>query len=228
MNKFNLNHTNPDLSHLKELNRKPILGIDLDGVLSDTRKQFLKEIESRYNINLKSGTRSIKSKTGKNFGTLINEIVNEDISIYDKVKPINGSSEATNKLKEYYTIKIITHRVSVKWMEEQSQREQMKEQSIKWLNDNNIYFDEFVYPTPDNKSKVDADIYIDDRKQNIYNFVQNNKIGIMYIRPHNINSLLWDSWLASSEIGEDVIYISNNEELQWNVITESLIKEMKN
>ncbi len=222
MNKFNLNHTNPDLSELGNLNRKPIVGIDMDGVLCATRRKFLTEIENRYNVNITQGTRSLKSKTGKDFATLIDEIVNDDIDIYDTIEPIYGASKAINKLKEHYNIKIITHRVSVKWRDK-PEREQMKEKSINWLNKNNINFDEFTYPTPNNKSNVNADVYIDDRKQNIYNFVQKDKIGIMYIRPHNLNSLLWDAWLASSEINEDVIYVSNNEELQWEVISESLI-----
>jgi len=225
MNKLNINHTNPNLSHLQEIDDKPTIGIDLDGVISSTRRQFLKEIEYRYSINLNNGARSVQSKTGKSFGTLIEEIAKDDTSIYQDIKPIRGASEATNKLKEYYNIKIITHRVNSDWLDK-PMRKELKKQSIDWLNNHNIYFDEFVYPTPQNKSNVYADVYIDDRKQNIENFVNNDKIGIMYLRPHNLESIPWESWLASTEIDEDIIYISNNEEIQWNTIANSLIEPL--
>lgn len=222
MNQLYKNHRNPDLSHLQNSNNKPTIGIDLDGVISSTRKRFLKEIECRYDITIHDGAESIRPQTGKSFGTIIEEIVIDESNIYQDIEPIKGCSTVINELQEYYNIKIITHRVHSNWLNVQK-RKKLKNQSIKWLNKNNIYFDEFVFPTPKNKSDISADLYIDDRKENIKNVVDNDKIGIMYLRPHNLDEIYWDSWLASSEANKDINYMANNEKEQWNVIKNSLI-----
>lgn len=223
MNELYSNHKNPDLSHLNDIVDKPIIGLDLDGVISSTRETFLNEIESMYGIKLNNNAASVKPQTGQSFGNLIQDIVKNNPDIYQKIKPIEGSSEATHKLKEYYDIKIITHRVHSNWLNKETNTE-LKNQSIKWLNDNNIYYDEFIFPTPKNKTDIPADVYIDDRKENIENVINKNKIGIMYLRPHNPEEVPWDSWLASSEVNKDMDYISNNEVEQWDIISNSLIE----
>lgn len=225
MNKSFINHNNPDTSHLSRID-KPTIGLDLDGVLCNTRHGFLEEIESIYNININKQIYNDSNLNiphiQKDYGTLIREIVHQDPTVYLNMDPIKGSSNTTHKLKEYYNIKIITHRVHDNWLTPEK-LDELKSISIKWLNDNNIYFDEFVYPTPKDKSTVDADIYVDDRYNNIDNVLNKSdtNIGVLYIRPHNTNSIPWNSWLASSEISKDVNYISNNDKEQWNIITDS-------
>lgn len=229
MNKQYLNHTNPDLSHLKSHSDKPTLGIDLDGVLCLTRDGFLDEIESRYNIqinrNIYYGSNPTIPHIGKNYGTLIREIVNDDFSVYGNMKPIPGSSEATHKLKDYYNIKIITHRVHDDWLTPEK-LDALKSESIQWLNKNNIYFDEFVYPTPENKSDVPADMYIDDRRNNIHDILNEpDNIGILYLKSYNFESIPKGSWLASVENENNIKNMDDKK--QWETITDSLIDCLK-
>jgi hypothetical protein len=220
-------HKNPDLSHLREIDN-PTIGLDFDGVLSSTREHFLNEIENMYNVKinreLHMGSNPVIPQIGKSFGTLIEEIVNHNTDIYSSIPPIKGCSEATNRLKEYYKIKIITHRVHDDWLDNEKLNE-VKNLSINWLIDNDIYFDEFVCPTPENKSEIPANVYIDDRKGNIDNVLnkQKNNVGILYLKPHNITDFPWNAWLASSEKQLDIKYVANNDVTQWKIISDSLI-----
>lgn len=227
MSRMFRDHSNPDISHLFE-KENPTIGLDLDGVVASTRNRFIKEIEQTYNVNIKPnnhiGTDPRIPQIGKTYGELVQEIVHQDIDIYSDINPLPGSSKATNKLKEHYNIKIITHRVNEGWLSNQK-REYMKDITIDWLDEHDIYYDEFVYPTPDAKSDIPADVYIDDRYENISDIVGNsNNIGIMYLRPHNADSVHWSSWLASSVNGANVDNIINQEETQWNIITEALTR----
>lgn len=231
MARVNENHKNPDLSHLKKLD-KPILGLDLDGVLSSTRECFIREIENKYNVKINQelhvNSNPVIPQIGKDFGTLIEEIIQYDSNIYKTMKPIKGSSKATNRLKEQYYIKIITHRVHENWFDKQK-LDELKRLSINWLNENDIYFDEFVYPTPKNKSNVNANVYIDDRKNNIYDILNGNEnnIGVLYLTPHNTESIPWKSWVASSEKQIDANYTANHDEEQWKIIADSFLNCLK-
>jgi len=157
MNNKYLNHSNPSLNYLQNYN-EPVIGLDLDSVVASTRKRFLEEIEKRYNITINKnfyGTDPYIPHVDKSYGELVQEIVSDNIAIYDDIDPISGASEATQKLKDNFKIKIITHRVEKTWLDE-TKRENMKNISIKWLNQNDIHYDEFIYPTPKDKSNVPA------------------------------------------------------------------------
>jgi len=232
MNVKYLNHKNPDLSHLSELDKKPTIGLDLDNVLCSTKEGFINKIESQYNIII---NQNIHTKSNpniphlkQNYGQIIRDIVNQDLSVYDSMEPIQGSSKATNILKDYYNIKIITHRVHNDWLTPEK-LDELKSKSIKWLNDNNIYFDEFVYPTPKDKSDVQADVYIDDNVNNINNILnKENNIGVLYLRSYNQDSIPWNSWLASSVDNNGIKSIVNDNKKQWEVITNEFTSCLQN
>lgn len=220
-NKFQ-GHTNPPLSNIGTID-KPTIGVDLDGVLCATRNRFIDEIESLYDINIKVTRTGLSiPQLNKNYGELVQEIVNNNYNIYNSIEPIKGASEAINRLSEDYKIKIITHRVHRNWLNSEK-RDRLKSLSINWLDDNDIYFDEFIFPTPKDKSEVPAEIYIDDRVNNINDIINRKKIGILFLRPDNINSAPWGAWLASSEENVDMNYMAQNEKEQWEIIRKALM-----
>lgn len=219
-------HTNPRLTEIYSMVDKPTLGIDLDGVLSSTKKRFLMEIGEVYDIDITDAmyydSNLYFPSVSKSYGELVGEILENDYDMYKTIEPISGASQATRKLSNRYNIKIITHRVRDGWLTYEK-RKRLKSLSINWLKDNNFYFDEFIFPTPEDKSDINADVYIDDRHHNIKNVIDEGNVGILFIRPDNMRSIPQGSWLASSMTDKNINYFSTNEKHQWDIITESLI-----
>lgn len=213
-------HNNPDISPLYNIDN-PVIGLDLDGVISKTRKTINNKIEDIYNTSITDNMHTSRNnkitKIGKSYGDLIEEMVTYNTDLYYDVQPHKGSIDAIKSLSDKYKIKLITHRVHENWLNPKK-RDEIKDISIEWLDTHNIPYDEFVYPTPQDKSNVQADLYIDDGSHNIQNVINAGKIGILYLTDYNKNNIPVDSWIVQS----DKIDVCNNSEYQWNKIVEVL------
>ncbi len=142
-----------------------ILGIDLDGVLTETLQG------NRFN-NLYNKTRIEKNNNIKY--KIANKVMKTYFNIkwrnWEKIK-IKESEipEILDQIINKYSIKIniITSSFG-------------KEEYIRsWLKENKINYNELVFSNPTDKYKY-CDILIDDRIENIIPAVKNNKFGILY------------------------------------------------
>lgn len=218
---------NPDLSYILDKNSRTI-GLDLDGVCASSRKFFLSEISRKYDVDIPATSIYDRSpaipKVDTTFGEEIDEIARTKVSQYRKVDAISGSAQATKTLSSVYDIKIISHRVSEDWLSKE-QRESMEEVSKDWMNQNNITYDEFVSPTPGDKTDIEADIYIDDKPRVISNISSHpNKVGILFVRPHNFESIPRDAWVVSNyDESLSPQDLAKNPQRQWGIITDALL-----
>lgn len=223
----NNRNQNPDLSYILDKN-SPTIGLDLDGVCASSRKFFLSEISRKYDVDIPATSIYDRSPTiprvDTTFGEEIDEIARTQVSMYGKVSTISGSAQATRTLSSRYEIKIISHRVSEGWLSKE-QRESMKEVSEDWMNRNDIIYDEFVSPTPGDKTDIEADIYIDDKPRVISDISsQPNKVGILFVRPHNVESIPRDAWVVSDyDEGIRPQELAKNPQRQWGLITDALL-----
>jgi 5'(3')-deoxyribonucleotidase len=213
-------------SNLRNRDNGRTISLDLDGVSTRTRDAFLSHIEKEYNISISRdvlyGTDPQIPGTDLKYGEAVQEIASNTLDVYKHMDPIPGASDSTLALSREYNIKIVTHRVSENWLPK-DRREEMKDISITWLEDNKFYFDDFVYPTPDEKTDVDADIYIDDRPQIIEKVDDKGREGILFLRPHN-TKYIPNSVTSAAEFSDYTVNnLSSNPDLQWSIITEKLI-----
>lgn len=202
------------------------ISIDLDGVCVKTRDAFLSEIEDKHNITISRdvlyGTNPDIPDTDLSFSEAVQNIVKDSFDIYSEMKPMSGAPRSTNMLSREFQIKIVTHRVSENWLSE-DKRIEMMNITKKWLNRNNIVYDKFVYPTPEDKSNVESDIFIDDRPEIISKVAEKkNKRGILFLRPHNLENIssLTSADNLSSDSPQD---LAKNPRKQWSVIVDSLL-----
>lgn len=221
MTKYNTN-TN------SKLDRKSI-GLDLDGVSTKTRDAFLSIIEAKYNINISRdilyGTNPKIPGIELDYGSTVQEIISESLDIYKNMAPISGASQATRTLSHKYNFKIITHRVSKNWLSDE-RRKEIRDISIKWLDDNDFEYDEFVYPTPEDKTDVEADIFIDDRSE-VLKHTKNDEItGIQFLRPHNTRYIPQYVTTAADFSTHTAENLAKNPKLQWSIITEYLLNNV--
>lgn len=218
---------NPNLSHI--LNKpRPIIGLDIDGVCAKSRPYFLSEISQKYDVEIPAtsvyDTSPNIPSVDTTFGEEIDDIARNRVEMYGEVEAIAGSKQATRTLNGKYNIKVMSHRVSEEWLDEK-QRSDIEEVTKRWLKQNGIMYDEFVSPTPSNKSDVEADIYIDDKPSVIKKVSElDNKVGILFIRPHNIDRIPREAWVASDYDGIRPQELAQNPQRQWGLLTDALLK----
>ena len=152
------------------------IGIDFDGVFTDLYSFMDSECEKFANEN---GFNCIRNNDGTNCKEMFGWTDKEDEFFWDSclfkyaksaiMKPM--ASEIIKKLKkDGHTIVIVTSRHFCK--NNDSKGQQSRDILIKWLLDNNIYYDE-LYFTDDKMGKVPQikeskiDIFIDDSIRNL-------------------------------------------------------------
>lgn len=211
----------PEKSH-------PDIILDLDGVCAKTRQSFLSRIEDIYGVEISNsilyGSNPEIEEISSDFGSEVKKICSESLEIYRDMDAIPGSPEATRRLSRRYNIRIVSHRVKDSWLDQQ-RKQRMREISIKWLRDNQIAFDEFVFPTPEDKSDISGDIYIDDRPRILKSVNDSHKDAskVLFLRPHNIRNIPESSWTASELSSEMPGEIARNPRKQWKLVTEHLL-----
>lgn len=220
-------NSNPDLSYILD-KTKPAIGLDLDGVCASSRKFFLSQISQKYDVDIPATSIYDRSpsipKVDTTFGEEIDEIARNRVELYGEVDVIPGSPQATRTLSSKYDIKIISHRLSEGWLGEE-QRENMKKVSKDWASEKGIKYDQFISPTPRDKTKIDASLYIDDKPRLIRDISkQEDKVGILFIRPHNVESIPPSCWVAS-EYGNSIRprELAKSPQRQWGLITDALL-----
>ena len=225
MNSYNQSqHQNPSTDFLKD-KRRPIIGLDLDGVSADTREYFISRIENQYGVSI-SRRRLARSnpqipEAGTDYSTEVENVVESDVTLYGEIEPVTGAPRATRTLSINYDIKILTHRVRDGWLN-QSKQKKMEETTIDWLDNNGFRYSEFVSPTPENKTEVNADVYIDDKAGNVKDAVEEDGcIGVLFLRPHNTSYVPNGAWVASAYAGTDHQSMARNPQRQWSIITEA-------
>jgi 5'(3')-deoxyribonucleotidase len=219
-------HTNPSLDFLRGVNNPTII-LDIDGVSADTREFFISVIENRYGVPLSRSRMTSPNpripEINSTYSDELKRIVEDDVGIYEEVEVMPGAAKATRKLSKKFNIKIVTHRVRKGgWV--QQERDTMKRVTVEWLEDNNFAYDEFVSPTPKDKTEVEYDVLIDDRRKNIEPAVhQSERVGLMYLRPYNIMEVPNGAWVASAERNQRHTDSVSSPENQWEAITSALL-----
>lgn len=227
MRKYKLSqHTNPSLDFLRGIDNPTII-LDIDGVSADTRGFFLSVIEDKYGFPLSRSRMNSPNpripEINSTYSDEVKRIVENNLELYEEVDVMPGAPEATKELSKRFNIKIVTHRVIEDgWVDQDI--DSMKRTTVEWLEKNNFVYDEFVSPTPKDKTEVDYDILIDDRRKNIQPTVhQSECVGIMYLRPYNIAEVPNGTWVASAERDENHKDSVSSPEDQWKSITLALL-----
>lgn len=205
------------------------IGLDLDSVSAKTRDAFLKRIEDVHDIEISRkvlyGTNPDLPQIGSDYSTEVQNIVEEDLHIYDDMEPISGAPRATKILGHRYDINIVTHRVSTGWLTEE-RRDEMRDISERWLDRQGFNYDTFVYPVPEDKHETGVDILIDDRFYNVLELNrQEGKMGILFLRPHNIQNIPNDVWTAANVSNHTAEELAQNPSRQWSIITNTLLNK---
>lgn len=88
-----LNLINQMNNELKNLEEKPILYIDMDGVVADFDHEIKKVHPTCFEL-----------EDGDERGKIIDEICEADVHIFNRLRPMDGAIEAVKLLNEYYNI----------------------------------------------------------------------------------------------------------------------------
>lgn len=150
------------------------IGIDIDGVITNV-EEFEIDYGSKYfcekgklnivkeNIDFSKEDFYIDKNDSDDFWS-------KAIYDYIKIKPRNFACEVINKLKQDgNTICIITNRISeLSYCD--ITPEEMQKNVVKWLDENSIYYDKFIFSNGDKTKYIidnKIDIMIEDNPRNI-------------------------------------------------------------
>lgn len=204
--------------------QKPSIGLDLDGVSTKTRPEFLTYIQDWYDITISNdilyGSNPQIPDTDVTYGEAVQVIARENMDVYRTMSPITGAPEATQNLKHKFKINIVTHRVSEGWLDPEK-RSAIRDISQDWLNTNGFHYDNFVYPTPQNKGSTGDEVYIDDRASNLASLSSNTE-GILFLRPHT--KRIPDYIMSAADLSKYTeSELKDNPQLQWSIISDYLL-----
>lgn len=153
-----------------------IFAVDVDGVVADLQKEWLRRYNEDYNDNFPADKwiiwdihRLIKPKCGIKIYEYL-----EDPTIYDNVEPIEGALEAIEKLSNFFRIIFVTNSTLG-----------ASGAKYNWLNKYKFIYKLDDYIECKDKSLVRANWLIDDRMENLLGFCGKK---ILYTQPWNIHS----------------------------------------
>ncbi len=157
-------------------NTLPILGIDLDNIISDTDKLVRLIIYELHEIKLEREDIIFfeYSKCG-----ITKEQESEVFHVFherrcSEVIPKPGAVEKIKKLNEKFQVHIVTSRpLSV------------KNKTIKWLCDYNINYDDIDFRTDKHTSEISFDYFIEDKKDTAYKLAYKGINTIIMDKPWN-------------------------------------------
>lgn len=169
--------------------KKLRIAVDVDGVLGDQVTPILSRINTDQGLSLsKNDITQWKSPAGKR--TIDVEI--EDALLdeeYILTMPlIESSQEGLEKLSETNHIIIATNRPK-----------QTESATLKWLC-SNFKFHEFYNSRGIGKRSIHADILIDDYINNILEFSNDGRIGILFSQPWNIEHSCLECFIDEGKV----------------------------
>lgn len=165
-----------------------VIGIDLDGTLSDSIENILpaSQLERFRKLYNKFRVKEPQSIQGRTMRFAMREFFDYKWRHWERVKLLSDDiPEITEDLSKVARISIITSTFG------------KKEYIENWLNGNGIIYDNIVFASPNEKWKY-CDILIDDRLDVILEAVKNGAIGILLSEKekakHNSNLIVAHSW----------------------------------
>lgn len=150
------------------------IAVDIDGVLGDQVTPVLSKINDEQGLNLKKeDITQWKSQVGnKTIDVEIEEaLLNEEYIL--SMPLIKSAQKALEDLSKSYHIIIATNRPK-----------QTEWATIKWLQAN-FKFNEFYNTRNIGKHMIKADILIDDYINNLLDFTNKGRLGILFFQPWN-------------------------------------------
>lgn len=157
------------------------IAVDIDGVLGDQVTPILLKINAEQGLNIsKDDITRWNEPVGNNTIDIEIEtaLLNDDFIL--SMPLIEYSQEGMRNLGKHNHIIIATNRPK-----------QTERATIKWLQ-SNFAFDEFYNTRHSGKNLIKADILIDDYINNILNFANSGRTGILFSQPWNYNSSCLD------------------------------------
>ena len=154
----------------------PILGIDLDNVISDTDNLVRLIISELYNVKLQRKDIIFfdYSKCGvtKEQEKEVFRIFHEKRCV--EVLPKPDAVESIDKLNEKFQVHIVT-----------SRPEFTRSNTIKWLYDYGINYDAIDFRTNKHTSDIRFEYFIEDKRETAYNLANQGVNTIIFNKPWN-------------------------------------------
>lgn len=170
---------------------RPIVGVDIDGVLGNQVHGVLQRIKERLGIDLdyEHVVHWDLPLGDTSFVPEIADAMNDPQYILDM--PVHdGAPEMLAALRERYSVKVITVRPA----DAMALTEQ-------WLAKNTLPYDELVPAVEALKSRHGADALVDDYPQNLAEFLEQTAgIGILVDQPWNQDVAALTTWLDGSRL----------------------------
>lgn len=158
--------------------QKPLLGVDIDNVISQTDTKIREIIKCLYGISL-TQTHIIHfdyHKCGVN-----KEQEKEIFSLFntsecEKLKVIPGSAEALSILRNTYTVILVT-----------SRNPSIEQKTEEWLHTKRIHYDELIFNDRKHDVDVNFDYFVEDCWEYSIKLAEKGIKVILYDYPWNRN-----------------------------------------
>lgn len=165
------------------------IGIDIDGVLADSDRFYRKLIKQWYNVKL---SRQMVSKPNyfevlksvepeREIQRFFKRVTEEDL--WQQIEPIEGAETSMMKLRcAGFHLIIVTSRPNM---------EPMKSETLKWLRNNDIIYDDIVFVSDGNKygnltkRSLHLDFFIEDFIEYALQFARNGIPVFLFNYPWN-------------------------------------------
>lgn len=152
------------------------IGIDIDGVISDFVKSFIKIVKKKYNLDLREQDIYVHDLflvlgiTEEEAGELIHETLTQDLDL------IPGAKKSLNQLKREHEIYLLTART-----------EDLINITKNWLKRKGIPYDKLLHLREGLKHQADLklDIIVEDNLKDAIRWLRKSKIVIIFDHPWN-------------------------------------------
>ncbi|GBF34944.1 HAD-superfamily hydrolase-like protein [Desulfocucumis palustris] len=177
---------------------KKKLGLDIDGVIADSQEVIIEHLNLIFDKNYKRGD-FFNFDPARMFGvdrhTVDRLIMERELDIIKRVKPINGAAETIDKLREVFSIHLISARTP-----------SFYHSTLDWLEMHSVKCDNLILLGHHDKRQSCLD-------EGVILFVEDNKKNAYQINTCGIPVYLFDATYNQGELPESIQRVYNWEEL---------------
>ena len=202
----------------------PTVGLDVDGVLAEQNEPVAAFIRDEHGIDFDVSDITSRNPDIPEIGSTYVEQLKlarrrGETHVRD-LSPIPGAVRAAGVISETARVEVVTHR-----------RPDYREDTVAWLNEHDISYDDIHLPAPENKGETGVDLLVEDYPPNALDAVEAGCArAYVFIRHPHLSKLPFNHTRVETAADHSPLApeeLVDRPEKQWRILAAAICDEVE-